>query len=736
MLIATTLLATAFALLAPLSATAQRVVIGLVHDTHGEPLPGVTVRVAGMPGLGTATDLDGRYMLKLPDTSNYILCASMVGMKSDSASTRAAADSAAQRRFARHHLPKGKSANMLVINFTLREQAVGVQTVVVTATRTPKTLLDVPVVTRVIDAKEIRSADAATVQDLLEAEMPGIEFNYSMNQQVNVSLQGFGGNSVLFLVDGERLAGETLDNIDYSRLTLGDVGRVEVVKGAASSLYGSNAVGGVVNLISREQTEPWTLSVNGRIGSHNDQRLGGTLSLKRGRVSSSTSLQRNHTDAIAMPAPGDFGNLYATTSLNAKQRVGVEVGDKLRLTARASYFFRERESAVEQHDRYRDFGGGVKGEYTINEATDASLSYSFDQYDKSDYTLAGGLDVRDYSNVQHTTRAIANHTFGSTGTLTVGGDFMRDYLMSYQFSPEDHHRQYTADAFAQWDWAITTRLNAVCALRYDYYSEAAADHLSPKLNLMYRLDQVALRAGYASGFRAPTLKEMYMNFDMANIFMIYGNAALRPETSDNLQLSAEWTHNGYNLAGTAYYNHVKNRITTLWSQALNGMVYTNMEPMEIGGVDINASARWDNGLGARVGYVYTHERVADGGLLTSATRPHTATARIDYSRHSFHGTFNVALTGRVMSAVTCDEYTSLTDLTSTERRTYPAYSLWKLTVSQSYPKGITLALTLDNILNYRPAYYYNNSPATTGRTIAVSLTWDVDRSFAKSALTE
>ena len=93
-------------------------------------------------------------------------------------------------------------------------------TVVVTGTRTPKLLKDSPILTRVISDIDIKRADATNISDLLQTELPGIEFSYSMNQQVNLNMQGFGGNSVLFLVDGERLAGETLDNVDYNRLNM------------------------------------------------------------------------------------------------------------------------------------------------------------------------------------------------------------------------------------------------------------------------------------------------------------------------------------------------------------------------------------------------------------------------------------------------------------------------------------------------------------------------------------
>ena len=113
----------------------------------------------------------------------------------------------------------------------------------VTASHTPKALKDAPVVTRLITLHDIKITDATNIQDLLIQEIPGLEFGFAMSQETALHMSGFGGNAVLFLVDGERLSGETMDNTDYNRLNLDHVGRVEIVKGASSALYGSNAVG-------------------------------------------------------------------------------------------------------------------------------------------------------------------------------------------------------------------------------------------------------------------------------------------------------------------------------------------------------------------------------------------------------------------------------------------------------------------------------------------------------------
>lgn len=152
--------------------------------------------------------------------------------------------------------------------------------VVVTGTRTPKFLKETPIQTRVISARDIARQDATNVQDLLQQELPGVEFSYAMNQQTHLNFSGFGGQGVLFLVDGERLAGETMDDVDFSRLAMDNVERIEIVKGAASALYGSNAVGGVVNIITKKADQPWTLNLNGRLSKHGGQRYGGTFGLR------------------------------------------------------------------------------------------------------------------------------------------------------------------------------------------------------------------------------------------------------------------------------------------------------------------------------------------------------------------------------------------------------------------------------------------------------------------------
>ena len=696
---------------------AQRRIFGTVSDHSGRPLPGATITVREFPALGTVADTRGHYALMLPDDNSYTLRVSFVG----------------------YHDVTEKIDGVKVgeLNFRLSECATMLDQVVVTGTRTPKLLKDVPIITRVISDREIKYVDATHIGDLLQTELPGIEFSYSMNQQVSLNMSGFGGNSVLFLVDGERLAGETLDNVDYSRLNLDNVARIEIIKGSASSLYGANAIGGVVNIISRESEEPWSVNLNGRYGAHNEQRYGGSVGFNQGRLNSMTNVQYTSIDAIDLskgtdnPEVGDYSTIYGNSTLNLKERLIYTVTDDLKFTARAGYFFRERDASESIKDRYRSFSAGLKGNYSLAVNDDLELAYAFDQYDKSDYLVPNDRDVRDYSNVQHTLRMLYNHTFADKHILTVGGDYLRDYLMSYQFEGNGSHTQHTTDAFAQFDWNPHRRFNLIAGLRFDYFSDARLSHLSPKIGVMYKVENCSLRGSYSGGFRAPTLKEMYMNFYMGNIFMIYGNPDLKAESSHNFLLSAEYLKSRHSFTLTGFYNLVDNRITTAWNQQLAGQVYTNMSPLQVAGAEVNATGRYTNGLSWRLSYAYTCEQIKKGEPQLSTTRPHAATARVAYDKEWRNYGLSVALSGRWLSRVTCDVYSEMTSYEQTLEQTYPGYMIWKLSFIQRLWRGINLTLAVDNLFNYRPDYYYSNSPSTLGTTCAVGLSLDIERMFKK-----
>ena len=626
------------------------------------------------------------------------------------------------------------------------DTAFNLHELVVTGTRTPKLLKDAPVQTRLISSDDIRKADATNVQDLLQTELPGVEFSYAMNQQTHLNFAGFGGQGVLFLVDGERLAGETMDDVDFQRLTMSGVERIEIVRGASSALYGSNAGGGVINIITHEGGKPWALNVNARLSRHHQQRYGALFSINRKHVSNSLDFSYSGIDNFDVkngpnPQTRVFATVYGDKTYHVKDKLVLRPWKGFKITGRAGYFYRTLTRTSDNPERYRDFSGGLRATWEISERDNVEASFSFDEYDKSDYQKITGKDIRDYSNVQNRVRAVWNHSFKDIGTLTIGAAYAHDYL--YNTNLEGQSRaQDCADVFAQMDWTVSPRWELVGALRYDYYSDGGYSRLTPKLSARYTASRyVTLRGGYGMGFRAPTLKERYYNFDMAGIWIVQGNPKLRPEVSHNLNASVEWTKGRYNLTATAYYNWVSNKLATGVpyykpnDQQQPYLDYLNLEKYSVYGAEATLQARWSGEWSARLSYAFTKEQLPKderGNSINNQyipAREHSLTARLEWERQlSKHYGLGVALHGRFLSAVDNLEYVDYYNISKgTQHVRYPAYTIWKLSTTHRLGKAVNLTLAVDNILNYRPEYYYLNAPVTDGASLQAGLSIDIDK---------
>ena len=635
--------------------------------------------------------------------------------------------------------------------------SVNLMPVVITASHSPKALKDAPVVTRLITLHDIKISDATNIQDLLTQEMPGLEFGFAMGQETALHMSGFGGNAILFLVDGERMAGETMDNVDYNRMSLDNVGRIEIVKGASSALYGSNAVGGVVNIISRENLEPWTANVNSRYSSFGHEwRHGANFSFNTTKWNSKTSFQHTRIDPIDLPkehtpeevamellkkAQGqpydesvltddsNLNRLYGQKTYNVKERLTWRATDQLTLIGRGSYFFRTSERDTYDY-HFNAYSAGLKGRYAWNRDRYLELSYAYDQYDKANFLPDGTrTHDHDYSNQQHVAHALFHQSFGKS-SLIVGADYMHDYLTTYQFVEGATHSQNNIDGYAQFDWNITERLNFVGSIRYDYFSASRKKAYTERMALVYKLPWVTLRANYALGFRAPTLKEMYMHFDMGNMgYMILGNPNLEPEKSNNINLSIERTsrinNSGfldgrYSFTLMGYCNIFEKRITTIAGDDYNGMpsaIYWNEDGIKVWALDASLAHVWDCGLSFKLNYSWMRET---GNVIYSQfsqPRLHSLTWRIGYDhRFSRYYAIDAALSGRRQGKPQSGD-------TSVDQ----GYTIWKLMLQQHLWRGVSVNTAIDNLFNYKPKSYYYCSPLTTGTSFSIGVSIDLDR---------
>ena len=193
------------------------------------------------------------------------------------------------------------------VDFSLSESNIDLNEVVITGTKSEKTLKNVPVLTQVISARKMLELGITNVTDALQTMVPGLNVSHN-GTLVTVTLQGMDAKYVLFLIDGERIAGEVDGDINYSMLNLENIDRIEIIKGASSSLYGSNAIGGVINIITKKINEPFDAKFYSRYSKYNELYSGGTIGLKKGIIGSRTSINYSHTDGydVTPETPHDW----------------------------------------------------------------------------------------------------------------------------------------------------------------------------------------------------------------------------------------------------------------------------------------------------------------------------------------------------------------------------------------------------------------------------------------------
>lgn len=640
-----------------------------------------------------------------------------------------------------------------VITIPLCEKTVDLDQVVVTATRTERLLKNVPIQTQMISAKAIERMQVTNFRDLLEYELPGVEFTNN-GGYANINMLGFGGKYVLFLVDGERMAGETFDNIDYNRIDMDNVQQIEIVKGAASSLYGSNAVGGVINIITQKPRKGFETGASVRYGSNNEQNYRYTVGSRRkwGYVNLTASFKSMDPYLLKdrEPLTQWFANgekvehaLYETyiagyEDYSITPRVGMDLSEKLHVEARGGYYFKERNpgglSGSKAIDRYYNYSGGVKADYKISDTQHLLISGNFDRYDKYKYYKLLSEDEKTYENSQQRFGGMYSISFAAGHSLVAGAEYFSDKLMTFMFESDGSNAKRDARTYAvytQQEWLLMDNLTLVTGLRYDYHSQFKG-HLTPRLSAMFKLTpRITLRGGYSGGFRSPTLKELYTDWfhPDGGGFQIIGNKDMKAEKSNNFNVSTEVSFGKTVITALAQYSLIDEMVSTVWANK-DTVLYANIGDANVLSTELSVTSQITNNLSVKGAYSLVRDNLGKRSLV----RPHSATARIDYIVPVF-GKYNpiVSFSGKYFGEM--DIY-GTGDITDTDNETgiekeitkeyrvhYDGYAICRLSFAQALPFNLTLNAGINNLFDYTAKFSTFYSSISPGRTYYIGLKW-------------
>lgn len=528
-------------------------------QSNGEHIPFATVHIEGTT-IGTATDVTGHYMLIDLEPGTHILVASSVGYKTVKKEVTIQKD------------------EVIEVNFELEEETMSIDEVVITGTKTFKRQTDAAVIVNVIDSKLLEQTQACNISEGLRFQ-PGlrVETDCQTCNYTQLRMNGLGGGYSQILINGRPVFSPLTGLYGMEQIPANMVERIEVVRGGGSALYGSSAIGGTVNVITRIPKESsYDISLTSSLinGEAWDNVLSGNLNMLTHKHNAGAAVYVNrrtrqaydHNEdnfsELTQLANNSFGaNLFFKPRYNQKLELSFSSLSEYRyggeMVQEAAHLAKQSEERT-----HNVLMGGLDYQINFNDDNSSFIAYLAGQMtDRDHYT---GIFPYDSAEIRehlidppygftenHTIQAGTqlNHRLtdflGGTNILTGGIEYVYDYvhdtIRAYEYSLD----QTTGNVglFAQSDWEIRKGLTLLTGLRADKHNMVDRIIFSPRVSLLYKLrTYTQFRLTWGTGFRAPQAfdADMHIAFAGGGVSRIMLSPDLVEERSNSLSGSVNY----------------------------------------------------------------------------------------------------------------------------------------------------------------------------------------------------
>jgi outer membrane receptor for ferrienterochelin and colicins len=627
-------------------------------------------------------------------------------------------------------------ASLSIFSFPLFAESDAEETLVVTGTKTERALVDSPVRIEVVTAQEIETIHARDLAEALQ-NVPGVVLKpiHGKSGQ-EVWLQGFDADRVLVLIDGKPVSASTGSSVDVTQISVADVAHIEIVKGSVSALYGSEAMGGVINVITKHPKLGTSYKVTLDSGTYGDQNVSDDpfndhhanffVSHNTGTwfAQLMTDLrykQGTDLDDYTWDFEGDAGN-----KTNVSGQLGYRFENGAELILAPSYY---HEDINKNFSSYIPGVGDVKKE-KLEEVNRKSINISFDSPVFEQGKLSAWYMHENFTDNTHQDILITDqidqsrigesefnkgevqfdHPLGENQLLTFGIVGMKNSLLQTQTKRtndevivideiQGEKTRTSIELYAQDDIFIGDEFEILPGIRYQNDSDFGS-YTAPKINLMYEPNslqqQVKFRVGVGSGYRVPTLKERHYIFDHSALdYMVIGNPDLTPETSTSIQLGAEYNPDGnFHADMNFFYNNIKNLISTELNDqesvvtGLSIYEYNNIGKARTQGVDITSAYEFTHSLSSNISYTYLDALNLEIDKQLTQRSKHQAKFKVNYKVLPIKSLFS--LYGNYQS----EQFVDAKNLTSS-----PAYSTFDFKVNTDLTNSLKLFMGIDNLLD-------------------------------------
>ena len=609
---------------------------------------------------------------------------------------------------------------------TATERTYNLNPVVVTGSGHHQRLKSTATPVRVLSSQEIHEQGISTFDGALTRMLPQVSMAPS-SMGTFLRLNGLGNKYILILVNGQKLTGDISNNIDLNRINMARVKRIEVLDGAASSLYGSDAIAGVINIITDQPTQQLvSVTSDTRISGKGQLTEAVTLDIFTHGFGSYTSYTHDRADSYRI---NDLEYVKGSTTETQRsisplftgyrshllgQKFTYSPNDQLALNAGFDYSYKITDRPNTRADitggtdyemQYKGARWNVGGIYKFTPKNSLQATFTADrfrygkEYDVETKSYQEGAFV--LSKKQHAYEADLKSILGLVkgGTTILGSNWRRDDLQAT--SGNIDKGVYTLAFYGQHEQRFLTHMTATLGARYTHH-ETFGNHFTPKATLMYSPGAFNFRATYSAGFRAPGLDELYYHYYSVNRGkpqISFGNRDLKPEKSHYLALNAEYHTDKLAVSVTGYLNRindmvVKKNIPTdeatlvLLQNEFPEMtdaeaakltqyaLYQNSDKGDVKGVQVNVSANLFRGFNLSANYAYTYARTKSGDEWSVLERSIRNSGTLAANYHHAWGQYalNVNLNGRLQSK---------TYYTGTYENA-PGFGVWNLNTTHTF----------------------------------------------------
>lgn len=393
--------------------------------------------------------------------------------------------------------------------------------VIVTATRTLRQLSSVPLPVTLISKKQLQKTGVIRLDEILN-EQTGIITVSDESGFAGVQIQGISSDYVLILINGVPLVGRSAGNFDLSRLTVGNIKQIEIVKGPSSSLYGSEALGGVINIITENpDDEEIHGNVSYRFASFNTHDANLNIDQKLGKFGYSFFANTLHSDGYDLRPDIAGQTVSPFNNYTFNGQLFYDFSDGLKLFTSGRYYQQVQEASLAVNDEFFEGSSDIKEgnlHLRLDDKAGSKLNLQYElyytNYKASEFLGSPISDTvlsqSDFDQNLLRPEVRATYAIKPKNDITVGVGYNHENLDRTFFDEKvTFDSQY---AYAQYDFCPLEKVNVILGARFDNHSEYQSQ-FSPKASVNYKLsDAISLKGSIGSGFKAPDFRQLYFDF--------------------------------------------------------------------------------------------------------------------------------------------------------------------------------------------------------------------------------